>query len=100
MMTGNDLRVWRTAIGWTQNDLMEELGVTSRQTVGAWEKSARLPRLVELAIIALDQVESCRDRAGVRKQFSPSSIANTHFSRLKSVLAVDGLNMTNDASEP
>ena len=82
-MSGAELKAWRKAIGWKQSDLMEELGITSRQTLGAWEKLDRLPRIVELAVIALDQVEACRDRTGFEKQLTPSSIANTHFERLK-----------------
>lgn len=88
MMSGADLKAWRRAIGWTQSDLMEELGITSRQTVAGWERAARLPRLVELAVIALDQNEACRNRSGFEKQFSAVSIANTHFALHKEFAAI------------
>jgi transcriptional regulator with XRE-family HTH domain len=73
-MTGSDLKAWRKAIGWTQSHLMTELEVKSRQTVAAWEKTQRLPRLVELAIVALDQVEACRKSTESLEQFTSSSI--------------------------
>jgi transcriptional regulator with XRE-family HTH domain len=74
-MTGADLKAWRAKIGWTQNDLMTELEMGSRQTVCTWEKSEKIPRLVELAIYALDQIEASRKRSGFEKQFTPEAIA-------------------------
>jgi transcriptional regulator with XRE-family HTH domain len=78
-MTGADLKSWREHLGWTQSDLMVELEVGSRQTISTWESGEHIPRLVELAIIALDQVEACRKRSGFNKKFTQETIANRHF---------------------
>lgn len=75
-MRGEDLKHWRKSNGWTQADLMEELTVTSRQTIISWEKAERIPRIVELAVTAVDQIEACRRIGGIEKQFTPEQIAN------------------------
>ncbi len=75
-MRGNELREWRQRLGWTQSDLMEELEISSRQTLSSWENAEEIPRLVELAIIALDQVEACRKRGGFESQWTPAIIAH------------------------
>lgn len=74
-MRGDDLRRWREQVGMTQRDLMVELDVASRQTIVTWEKSENLPRVVELAIFALDQIEPCRNRSGLSTQFNALEIA-------------------------
>jgi transcriptional regulator with XRE-family HTH domain len=74
-MTGADLKRWRERVGWTQADLMVELEVKSRQTIGTWESAEKIPRLIELAIVALDQIEATRKRSGFEKQFTPETIA-------------------------
>jgi transcriptional regulator with XRE-family HTH domain len=89
-MRGSDLKVWRESRDWTQSDLMKELEVGSRQTVTTWEASARIPRMVELAVIALDQVEACNRRSGYKRQFSPASIANSWFTPMKEHVAATG----------
>lgn len=81
-MTGEELKAWRKGRGWTQTDLMNELKVTARQTVVRWEKSKQIPRMVELSIIALDQVEECNRRV-YAKQFSSIDIANRWFDGLR-----------------
>jgi transcriptional regulator with XRE-family HTH domain len=81
-MTGEELRAWRKGRGWTQSDLMKELEVTARQTVVRWEQSDRIPRTVELSIIALDQVEGCNRRT-YAMQFSSAEIANRWFDGLR-----------------
>jgi transcriptional regulator with XRE-family HTH domain len=81
-MTGEELRAWRKGRGWTQSDLMNELQVTARQTVVRWEKSGLIPRMVELSVIALDQVEGCNRRTYI-KQFSSAEIANRWFDGLR-----------------
>jgi len=86
-MTGNELRAWRKGRGWTQADLMKELEITARQTVVRWEQSERIPRMVELSIIALDQVESC-NRRGYAKQFSSAKLANRWFDGLRQAQAI------------
>ena len=80
-MTGAELKAWRVRIGWTQADLMIELEVGSRQTISTWENADRIPRLVELAVIAIDQVEASRKRSGFERQFTPESIANRHVAQ-------------------
>jgi transcriptional regulator with XRE-family HTH domain len=80
-MRGTDLKAWREHNRWTQGDLMTELEVGSRQTISTWESAQKIPRLVELAIIALDQVEASRKQSGFAKQFTIESIVNRHFER-------------------
>jgi DNA-binding XRE family transcriptional regulator len=75
-MKGEDLKKWRKTNGWTQAELMEELEITSRQTITSWEKAPRIPRLVELAITAIDQIEPCRRLGGIKCQFTLEQIAN------------------------
>jgi transcriptional regulator with XRE-family HTH domain len=87
-MTGDELKAWRKGRGWTQTDLMQELEVTARQTVVRWEHSERIPRLVELSIIALDQVEGC-NRRGYAKQFSSAELANRWFDGLREAKALE-----------
>lgn len=82
-MTGEELKVWRKANGWTQAGLMEELEITSRQTITTWEKADRIPRVVELAITAIDQIEVCRKQAGLKQQFTIQEIASRHHSLWK-----------------
>jgi transcriptional regulator with XRE-family HTH domain len=86
-MTGAELRAWRKGRSWTQADLMNELQVTARQTVVRWEQSDVIPRMVELSIIALDQVEGC-NRRGYAKQFSSAEISNRWFDGLRQAEAL------------
>lgn len=74
-VTGADLKTWRERVRWTQAELMTELEIRSRQTIATWESAEKIPRLVELAILALDQIEASRKRSGFEKQFTPESIA-------------------------
>jgi DNA-binding XRE family transcriptional regulator len=54
-MRGIELPQWRKANGFTQDTLRIALGIRSRQTIITWEKSTEpLPRLVELALMALE----------------------------------------------
>lgn len=87
-MTGEELKAWRKGRKWTQTDLMNELEVTARQTIVRWERSERIPRTVELSIIALDQVEGC-NRRGYEKQFSSAALANRWFDGLRSATALE-----------
>jgi transcriptional regulator with XRE-family HTH domain len=89
-MTGAELKRWRENNGWKQADLMIELEVASRQTISTWESTQEVPRMVELAIVALDQVEACRNRSGYEKQFTPEGIANLRASRLRGYRALEG----------
>jgi DNA-binding XRE family transcriptional regulator len=55
-MLGTELPEWRRRNRFTQDTLRMALGVKSRQTIITWEKSTeRLPRLVELALLALER---------------------------------------------
>ena len=74
-MKGSELKAWRTVNSMTQVALMAELGITSRQTLHNWESSEFIPRVVELAITALDQIEACRLVSVYKSQFSETSIA-------------------------
>jgi len=82
-MKGADLKLWRKSNGWSQADLMEELEVSSRQTISTWENSECIPRTIELAIIAIDQIEACRKRTGFQNQYTQESIANRRFDAWK-----------------
>lgn len=54
-MLGIELPQWRQRNRFTQDTLRIALGVKSRQTIITWEKSTEpLPRLVELALLALE----------------------------------------------
>ena len=76
-MTGEELAAWRHAHGYSQAELMAELDVKSRQTMSSWEQPGReVPRLVELAVLALALDPSCRRRAGKR---ASSAAARAYF---------------------
>ena len=63
-MRGPDLVEWRKQHGYSQEDLRHELQLGSRQTISNWENSQSVPRLVQLAITALEKVPGCRLIAG------------------------------------
>ncbi len=66
-MKGPELRQRRERLGYTQRGFLKEIGVRSRQTLITWEKSdAKLPRLVELAVLALENLPECRQQIGKR----------------------------------
>jgi DNA-binding XRE family transcriptional regulator len=66
MMLGIELPAWRKRNRLTQDALRLTLGVKSRQTIISWEKSTeRLSRLVELALMALEQIPEARSVSGV-----------------------------------
>lgn len=65
-MIGTELKAWRKRHGMTQEMLRVELDV-SRQTIVVWEGSDKpLPRLTELALVALGSVPDCRTTTGHR----------------------------------
>jgi DNA-binding XRE family transcriptional regulator len=65
-MIGAELRAWRKRLGMTQEMLRVELGV-SRQTIVVWEALDKpIPRLTELALIALENNPDCRTTTGHR----------------------------------
>jgi DNA-binding XRE family transcriptional regulator len=54
-MLGTELPKWRKRNSFTQDTVRIALGIRSRQTIITWEKSTQpLPRLVELALFALE----------------------------------------------
>ncbi|HUH85494.1 MAG TPA: hypothetical protein VLX85_12870 [Stellaceae bacterium] len=64
-MTGKDLAEWRRRNGYSQQQLMQELEVKSRQTISTWERpDRRLERPIELALILLERDPSLRRIAG------------------------------------
>ena len=65
-MTGAELKKWRKSNGYTQQRLQIELGVKSRGTISSWENSATaVPRVVELALLALSEIPSSRKALGI-----------------------------------
>ena len=61
-MLGTELPDWRKRNSFTQDTLRIALGIRSRQTIITWEKStAPLPRLVELALFALENFPEQRN---------------------------------------
>ena len=66
-MRGVDLKEWRKRHRYNQEALMMELGVHSRQTISTWENSPdELPRIVQLALQALDEIPEARNVGGTR----------------------------------
>ena len=66
-MNGTELRDWRKRNNMTQDMLRMALDIGSRQTIITWEKSEeRLPRTVELALLALEHLPECKLVAGRR----------------------------------
>ncbi len=61
MLNGKDLRRRRKRLDYTQEGLRIELGLKARQTVINWESSeAELPRMIQLALMALENLPECR----------------------------------------
>lgn len=71
-MKGEELKVWRESQGKSQKDLAEELDV-SRHSIIKWEQETDVPKLVELAICALDHASPMRLLAG--RASSPEEIS-------------------------
>jgi DNA-binding XRE family transcriptional regulator len=66
-MLGTELVQWRKRNGFTQDTLRMALGVKSRQTIITWEKSRDpLPRLVQLALFALENFPEERQVTALR----------------------------------
>lgn len=64
-MRGSEFVAIRKRLGFSQKRLMDELGIKSRQTISSWEKADReVPRIAELALIALEHVPACRLMVG------------------------------------
>lgn len=66
-MIGIELPAWRKRNSFTQDTLREALGLGSRGTIISWEKSEeKLPRMVQLALMALENIPEAREVAGAR----------------------------------
>ena len=61
------MKQWRGRHGYTQDQLLKELQVKSRQTISNWERAERVDRLVELALIALERHPECRNIHGIER---------------------------------
>ena len=61
-MQGVDLKAWRKRYEYSQDTLMKELGIQSRQTISTWENGDKeLPRILELALMALENIPESRN---------------------------------------
>ncbi|NNU67603.1 helix-turn-helix transcriptional regulator [Rhizobium sp. WYCCWR 11152] len=78
-MKGGDLKRWREERGQTQKELAEELDV-SRHSILKWEGATTVPRIVELAILGLQN-----GSAMIGKTSSASEIA-AQQARLDAIL--------------
>jgi transcriptional regulator with XRE-family HTH domain len=66
-MIGTELADWRKRNRFTQDGLRMALGMGSRQTIISWEKSTEpLPRMVQLALMALQNFPESRSVDGAR----------------------------------
>ena len=66
-MCGDDLKDWRKRHRYSQEAIMMELGVHSRQTISTWENSPdELPRILQLALTALEKIPEMRNVSGIR----------------------------------
>jgi transcriptional regulator with XRE-family HTH domain len=59
-MTGAEWAEQRRRLGYSQQTLMCELGVGSRQTISTWENSEEVPRLAVLALYAIEHCPESR----------------------------------------
>jgi len=81
-MTGKDLAEWRRRNGYSQQQLMQELEVKSRQTISTWERPDRqLERAVELALILLERDLSLRRIAGKKATLKGAKEAREFLAR-------------------
>jgi transcriptional regulator with XRE-family HTH domain len=78
-MIGSELRDWRKRNRYTQDMLRGALGLGSRQTIISWEKSEeKIPRMVELALLALEHVPGCRFIDGHRYTAAEKAAIHDH----------------------
>jgi transcriptional regulator with XRE-family HTH domain len=59
-MTGREWAAWRGRLGYSQQTIMRELDIRSRQTISNWENSEEVPRLAVLALHALEHHPDCQ----------------------------------------
>jgi len=69
-MKGKQLAEWRKRNGYfNQDGLRRELGIKSRATISAWENTeTELPRIVQLALMAIEELPHARNIAGFEKR--------------------------------
>jgi transcriptional regulator with XRE-family HTH domain len=91
-MKGADLRNWRERNNLTQKQLMTELGINSRQTIINWERSDYIPRIAELAVFAIDQIEACRRLSGYTQQFEEKNMSAMLLDKFKQYQAENSTN--------
>jgi transcriptional regulator with XRE-family HTH domain len=77
-LTGEQLKRWRERKGWTQSELLVALGVGSRQTLNRWERADEIPKLVELAVIALHCAPDHSWEKYLATEVSEADAAATH----------------------
>ncbi|WP_410010902.1 helix-turn-helix transcriptional regulator [Rhizobium sp. NRK18] len=73
-MKGEELKAWRELQGKSQKELADALDV-SRHSVIKWEQEEQIPRLVELAVSALDRDSPLKLVAG--RASSPEEVVRT-----------------------
>jgi transcriptional regulator with XRE-family HTH domain len=76
MMTGPELKAWRVSRGWSQERLMAEFGMSSRQTIASYERASTVPRLVELAVLAIDHISGAVDLIGKPNRKSRQKVSH------------------------
>ena len=82
-MRGIDLKERRKRLGYNQEDLMRELGIKSRQTISTWENTSEsLPRILELALTALENIPQCRNLLGKRVSAAQRKELEKYLKRL------------------
>lgn len=65
VMNGSELKAWRKLHGYTQEELMRELDVKSRQTIINWERCpGKLPRMLELSLKSLEKMPEEKQYVG------------------------------------
>lgn len=69
-MNGREWAAWRMRLGYSQQAVMQELGINSRQTISTWEHADEVPRLAVLALHAIEHHPECRNVAGQRISLS------------------------------
>jgi transcriptional regulator with XRE-family HTH domain len=72
-MTGADLKTWRTAHGFTQQQLAERVGGVAANTVARWERSEiQLPAMLENTLRWIEvelQIERTAESRRYRRRF-------------------------------
>lgn len=81
-MTGAEWAAKRRRLGYSQQTLMEELGIGSRQTISTWENSDEVPRLAILALHALEHCPECRFGC-LEAGGSPLAEQKRYFNRMR-----------------